>query len=151
MDPDWSYDSIVVHHSGNNGYKNPADIEKLHMNRSGYDDIGYHYMIHPDGRIFEGRDIRFKGAHVSGANTGKIGVLMMGDFDESMWDFDDSLSSSHLQKLKEFSTTLKTTFPVKQFGGHKEFLPNGNYTCPGNLLMDQMQALRTDLSLVAPP
>ena len=46
----------------------------------GWTDIGYHFVIDPAGTIYEGRDIRVRGAHVEGANTGKVGLLLLGDF-----------------------------------------------------------------------
>ncbi|MDX1605387.1 MAG: N-acetylmuramoyl-L-alanine amidase [Candidatus Competibacterales bacterium] len=148
---DWNYDCVAVHHSGNWGYKDPKDIENLHMNKNGYDDVGYHYLIHPNGTIYEGREIVYKGSHVRLKNTGKIGILMMGDYDHQLLDWnDDTLSQKHLLKLKELIKTLKKHFPLKKLGGHKEYLPNSGYTCPGGELMKVMGQLRKDLSLNVP-
>ena len=150
LDKDWNYDTIAIHHSGNRGEKDPKAIEKLHKDK-GYDDVGYHYMIHPDGTFYEGREIQFKGSHVSMQNTGKIGVLMMGDFDEQVLDLDDDdLTDSHLKCLKDLIKTLKRHFDIKTLGGHKEFFKKGKYSCPGNLIMDKMASLRTEFSLAAP-
>lgn len=150
LTPDWNYTAIAVHHSGNVGITDPVHIAQNHL-RQGYDDIGYHYLIHPNGTIYEGRSIACKGSHVSKANTGKIGILMMGDFDEQWWDFDDSLKKSHLQRLVEVIKVLKKHFPlIKTLGGHKEFLPGKGYTCPGNLIMDKIDELRRETSLNAP-
>ncbi len=147
---DWGYDSVAVHHSGNNGYKDPKDIEKKHMTSNNYDDVGYHYLIHHSGTIYEGREIVYKGSHVRLANTGKIGILMMGDYDHQWWDFDDTLQKKHVSTLKALIKTLKKFFPLKKLGGHKEFLPNQGYTCPGSELMNIMNQLRKDMSLNAP-
>ena len=57
----------------------PIEFQKGHLAR-GFDDVGYHYRVHPDGRIFEGRYLAHKGSHVKHANTGKVGILAMGDF-----------------------------------------------------------------------
>lgn len=152
LDPDWDYDSIVIHHSGNWGAKDPKEIEKEHLG-NGSAGVGYHYMIHPDGRIFEGRSILYKGEHVAGANSHKIGVLMMGDYDEQWWDFDDELSKSHLDNLKRFIATLKKHFTgMKYLGGHLEFAAAHGMkrTCPGNLLMAQMDGLRKSSGLAKP-
>ena len=147
---DWGYDAVVIHHSGNQGYKAPHEIEKLHMNTRNYDDVGYHYMIHPNGTIYEGREIVYKGAHVRQANSGKIGILMMGDYDHQWWDLDDTLLKKHIATLKDIIKTLKKTFCLKTLGGHKEFLPAQNYRCPGSELMQIMNSLRKELSLNAP-
>lgn len=154
LDPDWDYDSIVIHHSGNNGVKNPRVIEQQHRGPKGYDDIGYHYLIHPDGTVFEGRSILSKGSHVLNANSRKIGVLMMGDYDEQWWDFDDDLTKAHLQKLKDVIATLKKHFTgMKYLGGHLEFATaqGDERTCPGNLLIAELDGLRAGAGLSKPP
>jgi N-acetyl-anhydromuramyl-L-alanine amidase AmpD len=50
------------------------------MYHNAWTDIGYHYIVSSEGPIYEGRDIRVRGAHVDSRNTGKIGVLLLGDF-----------------------------------------------------------------------
>lgn len=40
-------------------------------------DIGYHYLIGPDGAIFAGRPLAIDGAHVKGHNTGTVGVSLI--------------------------------------------------------------------------
>ena len=148
---DWNYTDIVLHHSGNIGEKDPKEIENLHMVKKGYDDVGYHYMVHPKGKIYEGRRIYHKGSHVMKANTGKIGILLMGDYDEQWWDFDDTLNKSHIAVVNTLITTLKSLFPtIRRLGGHKEFLPNKGYTCPGNLIMDKVAGLRKKHGLSKP-
>ena len=47
----------------------------------GFSDIGYHYVIDRDGRVWEGRNLRWQGAHVSKHNEQNIGILVMGNFD----------------------------------------------------------------------
>ena len=153
LEKDWDYDSIVIHHSGNRGYKDPKEIERKHMDDNKYDDVGYHYMIHPNGTIYEGREIIYKGTHVFQVNTGKIGILMMGDYDEQWWDFDDTLSQTHIEKMKELVKTLRRSFTgIKYFGGHLEFAKahGDERTCPGNLLMAKMDELRNEFGLNAP-
>ena len=56
--------TIVVHHSGNRGRKDPTEIEAFHMDTRGWPDVGYHYFIHPNGTFYEGRSILHKGSHV---------------------------------------------------------------------------------------
>lgn len=148
---DWDYDSLVIHHSGNAGEKDPTGIERRHCLEQGYDDVGYHYLIHPSGKIFEGRAIIYKGAHVNLKNTGKIGLLMMGDYDEQWWDDDDTLTRPLLETLESLLVTLTSYFPTKYLGGHKEFLRGQKYTCPGNLLMPVVETWRKKFSLQAPP
>jgi hypothetical protein len=44
----------------------------------GWDDIGYHYIIEPNGDVYEGRYLSKKGSHVEGANTGEDWHLVDG-------------------------------------------------------------------------
>lgn len=56
-------------------------IQREHMQNRGYGDIGYHFLIDPSGRVWQGRDIRYQGAHASGDNNrGNIGICMLGNF-----------------------------------------------------------------------
>lgn len=56
-------------------------IQRDHMTTRGYGDIGYHYVIDPSGRIWQGRDLRYQGAHASGNNNvGNIGICLLGNF-----------------------------------------------------------------------
>lgn len=56
-------------------------IQRDHMGTRGYGDIGYHFLIDPSGRVWQGRDLRFQGAHASGENNlGNIGICLLGNF-----------------------------------------------------------------------
>ncbi len=56
-------------------------IQREHMNNRGYGDIGYHFLIDPSGRVWEGRELRWQGAHASGDNNiGNIGICLLGNF-----------------------------------------------------------------------
>ena len=58
-----------------------ARIQREHMGNRGYGDIGYHFLIDPSGRIWEGRQLRWQGAHASGSNNiANIGVCLLGNF-----------------------------------------------------------------------
>ena len=56
-------------------------IQRDHMGNRGYGDIGYHFLIDPAGRVWQGRDLRWQGAHASGANNQQnIGICVLGNF-----------------------------------------------------------------------
>lgn len=54
------------------------DIHAEHVNGNGWDDIGYHYVLMPSGRVFEGRSELKRGAH-DVINDG-LGVAFDGDY-----------------------------------------------------------------------
>jgi LysM repeat protein len=85
---------ITVHHSGDvkDAGMDPLEwlrlIDRQHMDGLGKKEpwacIGYHFIVAPDGRIFEGRPLQFQGAHAGWdeVNRLNIGVCLIGDFDK---------------------------------------------------------------------
>ncbi len=88
---DWQ--KIVIHHSasptevrrsGKTLPVNAAMIREWHQTK-GWSDIGYHFVIMPDGRCAEGRPINRPGAHckVGHRNSSGIGICLVGNFSET--------------------------------------------------------------------
>jgi hypothetical protein len=80
---DWDYNAIAIHHAGNS-YSCQADgVEQLRKAEATdlglYGQISYHYAIDCQGTIYEALDIRYKGAHVQGGNSGVIGIVFLAD------------------------------------------------------------------------
>lgn len=80
---DWDYKSVAIHHAGNS-YSCRADgAEQLRKAEAtdidSFGHISYHYAIDCQGIIYEALDIRYKGAHVEGGNTGVIGIVFLAD------------------------------------------------------------------------
>jgi len=87
---DWR--KIVIHHSASpteirRGGKllpvNAAMIREWHLTK-GWSDIGYHFIILPDGGWETGRPLYRPGAHCSAGqrNFTGIGICLVGDFSE---------------------------------------------------------------------
>ena len=72
---------IIIHCTANRpGCKmTMQDFRRLHRAR-GYEDVGYHFIIFEDGRVEEGRSIKFQGAHCKrgGHNRHSIGIAYVG-------------------------------------------------------------------------
>jgi len=73
---------ITVHHDGMDTFSSTSQadaahrielIREAHVNQRKFADIGYHYIIDPGGRVWEGRNVRFQGAHVQDNNEGQPG------------------------------------------------------------------------------
>ncbi len=149
------YNSIVVHHAGNEGYRSMSEVQDLHMDKKERADIGYHFGIGLSGRVYTGRPLKVKGAHVAGANTGKIGIVLLADLDAEdkgvLIDFsDDSFTDRMQASLIRLIERLQSQFPgILYLGGHKEF--DSKRHCPGNLTMNRMATLRSVTNLQAPP
>ncbi|HKU65259.1 MAG TPA: peptidoglycan recognition family protein [Rhizomicrobium sp.] len=91
---------IVLHHTGNPS--TAQDVEAIHRHHDGLTayardagallgitdsykkngDVGYHYLIAPDGTIYEGRSIYYQGAHAKHHNKNTIGIAFIGNYQD---------------------------------------------------------------------
>ena len=73
-----SISKLIFHHFGGTPPEgtNVRSIRTLHLQR-GFNDIGYHAIIMPDGELQIGRDIDKMGAHAQGSNRGSIGIMFV--------------------------------------------------------------------------
>lgn len=76
---------LIVHHSA--GVNTASDwsaivrsIWDFHVNGNGWDDIGYNYLVDPNGVIYVGRGNDVRGAHFCGQNSNTMGTCVLGDF-----------------------------------------------------------------------
>ncbi|HEX8681172.1 MAG TPA: N-acetylmuramoyl-L-alanine amidase [Ardenticatenaceae bacterium] len=85
--------AFFVHHTVTDADTDPyvavRAVYYYHAVTQGWGDIGYHYLISQDGRIFEGRynseqdGLLRQGAHVYGYNQGTMGVSLLGNFESN--------------------------------------------------------------------
>jgi hypothetical protein len=77
---------MAIHHTVT-GSSDPArqmrGIQRFHMDTRGWCDVGYHFLIGQDGRVYEGRPVHLLGAHVLNNNSGNIGISFIGCFHSS--------------------------------------------------------------------
>ncbi|TVR00642.1 MAG: hypothetical protein EA398_11015 [Deltaproteobacteria bacterium] len=78
---------LTVHHTvtPNNDSLTPAarmrQIQAFHIDGRGWCDVGYHFMVGIDGRVYEGRNNWMRtGAHVRVANRDNVGINLVGNF-----------------------------------------------------------------------
>jgi hypothetical protein len=81
------YDTIVIHHSSFDEAVGPLAIKEYHLQVSGFSDIGYHFVVAPDGTVYEGRPLSRMGAHAGAVNRsdrdpdrGAVGIVLDGNF-----------------------------------------------------------------------
>jgi hypothetical protein len=137
-------DRITVHHDGMppvalRGQSDVArrieSIRSSHVNSRGFADIGYHYVIDPDGRVWEGRPSWKQGAHVKDQNEHNIGVLILGNFDvqrptpQALASLDSFLAG----QMQKHNVSLSRVYT------HQEIGPSG---CPGRNLQQYMRQTR---------
>jgi len=104
-----------------------ADIRRWHLKR-GFNDIGYHYLIHIDGTIEEGRPISKQGAHCSGENKGSIGLCYVGGMSKDMSKAKDTRTQAQKDSLIKLMHELIYKYNKDMtIHGHNEY---ANKACP---------------------
>jgi len=131
--PNW----LVIHHSATDASTSVEEIRSAHLDR-GFDDIGYHWLIDRQGRLYPGRSEKIAGAHVKGFNQESLGVCLIGNFDQN------ELTPEAIDTLIKFLPILclKHAIAVENIIGHSD-APNASSTrCPGSNLRALLPALR---------
>lgn len=162
-----SYDYMTWHHAA--GYSAETEeegkaqmraMQDLHQNVRGWSDIGYQFGIDRGGRLYQGRPfmdnstslaqvpVLAQGAHVGGANTGNIGVVIMGCYHPP--------EGSHCEQEitpQAFATYINLfAFLSERYGvepqfirGHRDF---SQTACPGDNNYVRIPELITRVSQV---
>lgn len=78
-------DKIIIHCSGTSVNTTFESILNYHKNILKWSDIGYHYVISFDGKIYDGRPVEIIGAHCLSENDTSIGICLIGGL--HMFDF----------------------------------------------------------------
>ena len=88
---------MIIHHSAGAVSKDKSNydqevrnIYKFHTQTYQWDDIGYNFLIAPNGDLYQGRDDQgkdspdnIKGAHFCHKNSNTMGVCLLGNFNET--------------------------------------------------------------------
>ncbi|MEM6333785.1 MAG: N-acetylmuramoyl-L-alanine amidase [Planctomycetota bacterium] len=135
---------ITIHHEGWRPvyFDSSADtadrielIRASHVERRGWGDIGYHYIVDRAGRVWEGRSPSYQGAHVRDRNPHNLGVLVLGNFEQQ------APSDAQLGGLNAALRALATKHrvPASRIHTHRELNPTA---CPGRHLQPRAAAIR---------
>lgn len=103
-----------------------ADIDRWHKQR-GWKGIGYHFVVYRDGSVHTGRDVSQIGAHVTGQNTGSIGICYIGGMTADNKQAKDTRTPAQRAALRDLVKRLQTEYPTATIHGHREF---ANKACP---------------------
>ena len=136
---------ITFHHEGTSAVRTSggADamraVQRFHQVNNGWDDVGYHYVIMPDGQIYEGRATYRPGqlalgAHAGGANSRNIGVMLYGNFNLQQPSSAQMASASQLASYlaSEHDITLAKGSTLV---GHRDVTST---SCPGTNLYNRL-------------
>ena len=131
--------TLIVHHSAS-ALDGPGDIQKLHMERRGYADVAYHYLIGFEGQLYVGRDVHVRGAHTAGFNTGTVGACLLGNFQNQQ------PAAAQLDTLRILAANLAATVGIGYLASHRDFLPSET-ACPGEHLQPLLPELAAGVGL----
>ena len=119
---------IILHHSLTKDSTTVSwgAIREFHVNRNGWEDIGYHYGIENlrgQTEILMGRMLDVQGAHCLGHNHDSIGICFVGNFDDQIVPKESWNAGIKLVRF------LTRQYDIQDVIGHKEVNPRK--TCPG--------------------
>ena len=108
---------LIVHHTAtaNDATDWPAVVRTIwnfHAVTNGWRDLGYHYLIDPNGVIYEGRagGEKSAGIHFSCANSGTMGIALLGNYLTTV------PTESALQSLEKLLATQCQQFHLDPLG-----------------------------------
>jgi len=102
-----------------------AEVEKWHI-QAGIKGIGYHYLVHIDGKTEVGRPEEQEGAHTTGQNYCSIGICYVGGCDAAMKP-KDTRTAAQKAALIDLLKKLRQKYPTAKIHGHRDF---ANKACP---------------------
>ena len=116
-------DSIILHCTATpEGRDYPTEeIRRWHVVGNGWKDIGYHFVVHPDGTVEAGRPVEQIGAHCKGHNSNSIGVVYIGGTAADGKTPKDTRTPEQKVALVKLLTELKHRYPNATIHGHRDF------------------------------
>lgn len=141
---------MIVHHSASSNTSSnwAAVVESFynyHTQGNGWDDIGYNWLVDPNGVIYIGRGDEVKGAHFCAQNSGTAGICVIGTYTD-VYPTDEAMTS--LKKLlgwkmdKENLDPLASAYhpssgkTIPRITGHRIACST---ECPGDKLFSLLQ------------
>lgn len=143
---------FVVHHTAGSDFSSDATVRGIqdeHMNGNGWADIGYHYLVGSDGKIWEGREKKFVGAHVKGSNANTLGLTFLGCYDDEQCPKELKPVSQETPHMFEAMGYLIANLALyanvsnlnrNTVKGHLE-MPNAATACPGNRVLSKIETI----------
>jgi hypothetical protein len=133
---------VTLHHTADPrpvGVSFAAVAERMRAYQNGHQvdnrwaDIGYHFIVDQKGRIWEGRELNWKGAHAGNkeANENNVGISLIGNFENSVPTAEQVTATEDLliwlsQEYGIPSSRIYTHNEIERLYGIK-----GTTCCPG--------------------
>lgn len=148
---------LIVHHSaGTNVATDWAAIVRaiwdFHVNVNGWADIGYNWLIDPNGVLYEGRGDNRLGAHFCGTNGGTMGACVLGDFTSIIPQYDALSKLVELLAWKACDIGVdplgaafhaSSGLTLNRISGHRDGCAT---QCPGNSFYPLLPGIRLSVA-----
>jgi len=126
---------VVLHHSGvlwkegDDAFLKIRALQAWGQREKNWPDLPYHFMIDPEGRIFEGRELHYRPeSNTSYDLKGVVNVELWGNFDEQ------PVTPQALAATADLLAWLRAEHHLRELSTHRLEAP-GQTTCPGNYFM----------------
>ena len=156
---------LVVHHS--DGQNNASDFAAVvrsywdfHANGRNWGDIGYNWLVDPNGVVYQGRAFNVDGnkdvigTHAGGFNTNSMGICVIGSY-TNLFPSDEALASMYdvlawkadERGIDPLGSSLHTPSGNVQrhIVGHRDVTST---QCPGNTFYTMMPEIRHQVALL---
>ena len=129
-------EKVVLHHAGvlwkegDEALKKIRGLQSWGQREKNWPDLPYHYLIAPDGTVYEGRPLTYRPESNTDYDLeGVVNVHLWGHFDEQkVWP-----------AQLEATVRLLAQLPFEEISAHRLEAP-GQTTCPGQDLMRYFEA-----------
>lgn len=148
---------LIVHHSAgtNTASDWPAVVRSIwnfHVNTLGWGDVGYNWLVDPEGNLYEGRGKDVLGAHFCGTNSKTAGICLLGTYT------DVAPQIEMIQSLKEMlawyccvddidplgiSFHSGSSLQLNNISGHRDGCAT---ECPGETFYPTLTGLRMEVA-----
>lgn len=118
---------FVVHHTATpfQDQKSIRAIQKFHQGpERRWSDIGYNFLVAPNGMVYEGRGWGFRGAHAKGHNFESVGVAYVGHGSKPV-------PAPARRAIADLYREAEKRCGSLQVVGHRDV---GRTACPGDVL-----------------
>lgn len=95
--------------------------------RKGWKNPGYHYVVKPDGSVFNMLDESKIANGVQGYNSNSIHVSYIGGIDKTHPKGIDNRTDAQKATLVKLLTELKRKYPNAKIMGHRDISPDKNH------------------------
>jgi len=141
-----SPEGVIVHHSADPFRRSSGAVQQIQIDHQswGWVDVGYNFLITEVGEICEGRPevdgLPAIGSYSSGADSRRIGICLLGNFQEGH----DHVDKDQLAALVKLCRWCAIHYSIQSLliSGHRD---HRTTACPGDQLYRLLDSVRADV------